>query len=145
MVPELECVLNLFGLLGEHWCVFSSLLLLGGQLWCEPSWERCPGGESGKVSLGCDRWRLCQSDHVCGSVSPLTATMPVSVFQERGTVEMRTMQAGVLLRCGMSGRCGLSWREASSLEVGTWVSFSSLASCPTAPRSFGVCACISQK
>lgn len=54
---------------------------------------------------------------------------------------MRTMQAGVLLRCRMSGRCGLSWREASSPEVGTWVSSSPLAFCLTAPHSCGVCTC----
>lgn len=42
---------------------------------------------------------------------PLATTMPFLFFKERRIVQMWKMQAGMLLRCGVSGRClWASWQ-----------------------------------
>lgn len=39
----------------------------------------------------------------------------LSVFKERRIVEMWKMQAGILLQCGVSGRCWVRWQGGLSL------------------------------
>ena len=63
---------------------------------------------------------------------PLATTVPFLFFKERRIVQMRKMQAGILLQRGVSGRClWASWQGGP----GTPASFSSCHSIPGPFRS----------
>lgn len=81
-------------------------------IWAEPP----PGKKQGNKVR---EW-LClpshdfRSLHDRGAASRVCASphySALSVFKERRIVEMRKMQAGILLQCGVSGRCGAAGRE----------------------------------
>lgn len=94
-------------------CVLFDGFFLKGQTWSFLE-------ESGKGTLAVARWCLLPSNPTCYSESlPLTTKTPFSVFKERRIVKMWAMQAGVLLRRGLSGRCGASWQEGL-LFSGGW-------------------------
>lgn len=85
---------------------------LKGQTWVNLVGKGAFTGSRVRQTLAATRWHWLLWNPVCCFENlPLTVVMPFSVFKERRTVEMWTMQAGVLLRRGMSGRCGASWRE----------------------------------
>lgn len=50
--------------------------------------------------IKCAASRFCASRHY----------RALSVFKERRIVQMRKMQAGILLQCGVSGRCWADWQ-----------------------------------